>query len=394
MKHLKINGILFSLLAFALFSFVACDDDDKPVNPDESKHSFLFINNLDESGYIGTFSDLSISELNNREAYEHIFGIYPFVYKNIILVPEGKKGDKIHKYTRNNEGRISPAGSITLSQQAMPGEITFVDETKAYVSLNGLGKIAVINPTTLEQTGTIDLTMYAENDNNPDPGVNIIRDGKLYVALNQNITEYAFAPYAYVAIIDVATNTVEKVIKDTRTNATGAFRHSDVIMDEKGDLYFYSSAVAGMNSDGFLRIKKGETEWDQDYLFSLVQTTVKGMENDMVGYGFTFCYDKNGDVYSCLQLPSKTSNPPDFINDRNYQAVKINLYNKTIEKVDLPLSTSMGAFAITMCGNEVVYGLTTTSGTGYFTYNTSSKEASQTPRITTVGVPSDIYYFK
>lgn len=236
--------------------------------------------------------------------------------------------------------------------------------------------------------------MYAENDNNPDPGVSIIRDGKLYVALNQAITEYTYEPSAYVAIIDIATNNVDKVIKDTRTNAVGLFRHSRVIMDEKGDIYFYSSAVAGMNSDGFLRIKKGETEWDTDYLFSLCMTNVTGMEGDMVGYGFAFCYDSNGHVYSCLQVPSKTSNPPDFINDRNFQPVKINLYNKTIEKISLPLSTSMGAFAITMCGNDVVFGLTTTSGTGYFTYNTSTKEASQTPRITTVGVPSDIYYFK
>lgn len=395
MKHLKSNFVWLFLVCLTAFSFASCSDDNNGSdNPDEGLHKFLFINNLDESGYIGTFSDLSIGELNNREAYEHIFGIYPFAYKNIILVPEGKKGDKLHKYLRDSEGRISPAGSITLSQQSMPGEVSFVSETKAYVSLNGLGKIAVINPTTLEQTAIIDLTMYAVNDNNPDPGVSIIRDGKLYVALNQSITEYAYEPNAYVAIIDIATNTVEKVIKDTRVNATGAFRHSNAILDEKGDIYFYSSAIAGLSSDGFLRIKKGETEWDTDYLFSLVNTPVEGMENEMVGYGFTFCYESGGNVYSCLQLPSKTSNPPDFINDRNYQAVKLNLYDKTIEKVNLPLSTSMGAFAITLCENEVVYGLTTTAGTGYFTYNFSTGEASQTPRVTTVGVPSDIYYFK
>lgn len=394
MKRTKFNFLLMLLAGILSLNLVSCDNDDPDDIPDNGKHHFLFINNLDESGYIGTFSDLSKTELNNRDAYEHIFGIYPFVYKNIILLPEGKKGDKLHKYVRDGEGRITPAGSITLPQKSMPGEVSFVSETKAYVSLNGLGKMAIINPTTLEQTGSIDLTMYAENDNNPDPGATIIRDGKLFVALNQAITEYTFAPNANVAVIDIATDRVEKVITDTRTNAVGMFRHSKVFMDEKGDIYFYSSAVAGMKSDGFLRIKKGETEWDADYLFSIAGTTVKGMENEPVGYGFAFVYESGGNVYSCLQVPSKTSNPPDFINDRNYQAVKINLYDKTVEKINLPLSTSMGAFAITQCGNEIVYGLTTTAGTGYFTYNVSTGEASQTPRMTTVGVPSDIYYFK
>lgn len=394
--NLRKSVMLICSLLSALFLCISCDKDDPAPTPDSEKHNFLFVNNLETSAYLGTFKDLSVSQVNNNDAYEHIMGVYPFVYKNIILLPEGKKGDKVHKYQRDDEGRLSFVKTLTFSQASNPGEISFVNENKAYVSLSGRGKMAIINPTTLEQTGEIDLTSYAEGDNNPDPGVTIIRDGKLYVALNQAVTQWTSAPGGYVAIIDIVSDKVDKVIINENINSIGLFRHSKCFMDEKGDIYFHSLGIAGAMDpirSGFVRIKKGETEWDKDYLFMVSETKIAGL-NEIPGNAFTFCYSSNGDAFSCMEIPSKTSNPPDYINDRNYQPVKINMYNKTIEALDIPLSTSMGAFAITKYKNEIIFGLTTTQGNGYFTYNLNSKEYSASPIIQTVGVPSDIIAFE
>ncbi len=260
-------------------------------------------------------------------------------------------GDKIHQFTRDSKGHLVKGQTMTFGQDSRPGEIAFFNNETAYVSLSKRGKIGIFNPQTMQQKNEIDLAKYATNDNNPDPGCNVIRDGKLYVSLNQKNSPHTSWPGtgAEVAIIDLKTNTVEKVIKDNRTASVGLFRHSSAIKDEHGDIYFYSIGIDGMNplKDGFLRIKKGTDEWDKDYYFQL----------------------------------SKTN---------NYQPVKINLWNKTIEKLDLPLTTSMGAFACTRYKDFIVFGMTCKEGTGYYTYNTKTGECSQRPVVTTIGVPSSL----
>lgn len=256
----------------------------------------------------------------------------------------------------------------------------------------------MIDPTEMKQLGEIDLSTYAAEDNNPDPGCNVIRDGKLYVALNQSNSTHSSVPGvgAEVAIIDLKTKTVEKVIKDSRTRPVGMFRHSCAFTDEKGDIYFYSAGMDGVNplKDGFLRIKKGETEWDKDYHFKLSTTSMQGIPGDNAVSLVPYLYDKDGNIYACIQLQSKTSNPPDFVNDKNFQPVKINVWNKTIEKIDLPLTTSMGSFAYTKYGDLIVFGMTCVNGTGYYTYNTKTGECSQNPVTTTVGVPASLISFE
>lgn len=216
--------------------------------------------------------------------------------------------------------------------------------------------------------------------------------------MNQSNSTHSSVPGvgAEVAIIDLGTKKVEKVIKDSRTRPVGMFRHSCAFTDEKGDIYFYSAGMDGVNplKDGFLRIKKGETEWDKDYHFKLSTTSIKGIPDDNAVSLVPYLYDKNGNIYACIQLQSKTSNPPDFVNDKNFQPVKINVWNKTIEKIELPLTTSMGSFAYAKYGDLIVFGMTCANGTGYYTYNKKTGECSSSPVTTTVGVPASLISFE
>ncbi|WP_461637125.1 hypothetical protein [Labilibaculum euxinus] len=378
--------------------FAACGKDENNSTPIVDKQNFFFVNSVDASAYAGTFKDLSESAVDNSNAYEYTFGIYPFVHNNIILLPEGTKGDIVYKLIRDDKGEVTQAGSLSFEQGALPGEITFVDENTAYASLCGRGKIAIFNPSTMEQTGEIDLSSAASVDNNPDPGCNVIRDGKMFVALNQLQTTHTSVAGtgAEVAVIDLSTNSIEKVIKDDRTCVVGLFRHSDAIVDEKGDIYFYSQGVEGMNAlkDGFLRIKDGETEWDSDYYLKPSETSVTGLDEYPM-YGLSFYYAGNGIAYSTLMLLSETSMPtPDYLNDKNFQAVKIDLWNKTIEKINLPLSTSMGAFGITEYDGKIIFGLVAETGSGYYTYDPATGDCSQTPVTTVAGIPSEVIAFE
>jgi len=113
-------------------------------------------------------------------------------------------------------------------------------------------------------------------------------------------------------------------------------------VDERGDIYFYS---AGNNfnkaeNEGFIRIKKGRDEWDADYLFNLSQTPIKGQAG-MGQYIIKFFYAGEGIVYSCLKITDQEFN----ILQKDFQPVKIDLWNKAIEKLNLPLTDSNGSFA-------------------------------------------------
>jgi len=388
------TALTLGLLGALAVAYSCKKQEDKNTLPVPDSQHFVYVHYLDQkAAYLGTFSDLSAKTTDNSQGYEFSFGCYLFARKDIVLLPEGKFGDKIYKFTRGARGELVQAGNKTFGQGARPGEVNFASDELAYVMLHGLGKISLLNPQNLEEVGEIDLSSYATQDNNPDLGCNVIRDGKLYVALNQLSTPHTSYPGtgAEVAIVNLKEGKVEKVIKDARTGVVGLFRHSDAIVDERGDIYFYS---AGNNfnkaeNEGFIRIKKGSDEWDADYLFNLSQTPVKGQAG-MGQYIIKFFYAGEGIVYSCLKITDREFN----ILQKDFQPVKIDLWNKTIEKLNLPLTDSNGSFAIAKYHEFIVFGMSCAGGVGYYTYNTVTGECSQSPVVTAVGVPSSLLAFE
>ena len=52
-------------------------------------------------------------------------------------------------------------------------------------------------------------------------------------------------------------------------------------IDEKGDIYFYCVAMFGYQpgvKEGFLRIKKGQTDFDKSYCFTLADVDLVGCQ--------------------------------------------------------------------------------------------------------------------
>src|SRR5690606_13667218 len=77
---------------------------------------------------------------------------------------------------------------------------------------------------------------------------------------------------AWIAGLSYPSMELEKVIKDNRTSYIGRYFASGLIVDEKGDVFAFSPAVATNNSSttsttpsAFLKIKKGETAFDPSY---------------------------------------------------------------------------------------------------------------------------------
>ncbi|WP_019188114.1 YncE family protein, partial [Prevotella conceptionensis] len=254
--------------------------------------------------------------------------------------------------------------------------ITFLSEKKAYVSCLGLGKVWIIDPSSMTKTGEIDLSGYSlgklAGDNNPEPCASIIRDGILYVTLCQLKSAYSCEKGAHIALIDTKTDKPIKMISDPRaTMASSMTPAGDPFVDEKGDIYFYCVAMFGYQpgvKEGFLRIKKGEQDFDNSYCFTLADVNLEGVKGNRTSYAYNKVYGGNGKVYGYLNIPGAASNPPDYVHDKSFQAFEINLYDKTCKKMDLDGTTGWAA-SVCKSGDDIVFGMSTDKGTGYFVYH-------------------------
>jgi hypothetical protein len=380
---------LWVLCAGMVFLFLACGEDET-VDTVE-KHKFVYAVNLENSYYMGSFEDMKKgSQLKLDNAFEMANShLLITKHKDYFLAVEGMGvGQIIYKYKRDEEGKLYEDARLTLDPNTNPTEIIVASDTKAYVtSYMGTGLLTIINPETMKVTGTIDISEHAVEDNNPDAGVGICRDGKLFLSLNQNITPRTVHENAYVAVIDVITDEVEKVIVDERVCSIGMAGHTNAFQDDEGNIYFYSGPLAAMCGmpEGLLRIKKGETEWDKDFHIAL--QSLNGAEEG--SFAMDLCYAGKGDVYCFIEKPSLIADPAnyDYINDRDFQPYKINVNEKKGGMINLPPSNGIAARAIHKSGDLIYFGINSIKGIGFFSWNPETQNGSEVPVVNTMGSP-------
>jgi hypothetical protein len=397
MKNLSLK--IFALV-FA-FNFLACDNtsDDPSVGLDK----LLIGTNITTAnpviGYVGTHKDLSVNEFTNTKSRQ--FAQYPYVtiYKeDVFVMPSISGDDVIRKYTRQNDGSLAEAGSITTPPASVPLSTVVESDTRAFCSLYKSGKILVFNPTTMTTTSTIDLTSYAlGGDGNPDPSVMALRNGKLYVACTQTTNGFTSSHPVQILIIDVNNgNTITSATDNRSTWAGSINEQQSIFFDEAGDLYIFCVASYGFGGPdqkcGFLRIKNGETSFDASYFFNVADYSISNIPQNKVDYLQKMRYAGNGIVYSTGNIYALASNPPDYINDKTYGSFKVDLVNKIIEKIELPYSNGYAA-AVCLFDNKVLYGISGATGIGIYTFDPVTKNVSTNPVVNTQGDPHLIETF-
>jgi hypothetical protein len=378
---------------------VSCGDDNDDPSPAPVADGYEFIHsvNVGENTYISLFKDLNVGEVGTDNSQIHAEGAFTYVYNSKVFVTDT---EHLYKYTVSNGKLVQEGTTLLFPTGAQAAFLTFMSDTKAYVSCLGLGKIWIINPSTMTKTGEIDLADYAigkeEGDNNPEPGASVIRDGVLYVALTQLKSAYYPNQGAHVLLIDTKTDTPIKAISDNRATMVSCTTPSgDPFVDEKGDIYFYSVAMFGYVpglTEGFLRIKKGEQEFDKTYYFPIADKELAGVKGNKANYVYNKVYAGNGKVYAYLNIPGAMGNPPDYVNDKSMQAFEIDVYNKALKKLDVE-STTGWATSICKYGDDIVLGMASTQGTGYYIYHTKDGSVDNM-KVKTVGAPYMISYLK
>ncbi|MFV0420575.1 MAG: hypothetical protein ACK5KT_17860 [Dysgonomonas sp.] len=406
---MKINFLSALCISFSLMGLIACSDNDDD-NSNQNIGNILIettVKNPDGmsgSSYLQLISDFTKQTIDNKNSIQVGFDAGVRIYGNdIYIFPEfGKDGtQEILKYTYNEMTGLTKSGSLSLPP--MSGAYGFVkyNEEKAYTPLYNLGKILIFNPGTMAKTGEIDLSSYAYDDNNPDPSYLFIRDGLLYIPLNQigsNWMPYPEHKQSDLAIVDISKDEVIKVISEKKSEMTFPTRpvYKDMIFtDESNDLYIGCAGGFGLDprfpETGFICIRSGKTEFDESASWDISQTTIEGTSYKP-GSLSSCKYIGNGKLIAFVVITELMANNP--YTAKYSMAVLIDMKAKTIKKIDgIPFSDGHSIFIDTY-KNQIVLGSYGDKQAGFFSYNPSTGVVSDGPVVSTSGNPIFMHAFE
>lgn len=291
MIKIKQPLLFTAVIVSSILSFLSCQKDNSTIDPTTSSERYAMFITTDEatsSGILVPFTkmpsgDIDVSKLTNvvQLGQTRAAGI---AFNGAIYHTGNTAGQfGIQKYTLSAAGTFVDGGYLpTGGQYAAGNAFGFASTTKGYYSNDNLSQTAlqIFNPETMIRTGQIDFStqMNAIKAGLKDVaamkigGFMIARDGKFFTMLffldtqgNQVVDK------SYVAVVDVATDKLEKVITfdDFKLLGYGLKNCNYVTIDSNNDLYL-SGFVGNFNDkEGpnfrTYRIKSGQTEFDQSW---------------------------------------------------------------------------------------------------------------------------------
>lgn len=269
----------------------------------------------------------------------------------------------------------------------------FHAEGKLYVEQALGDAITVVDVKTLKTVKTIDLSDYLDEESgaiSTIPGSAVINGHKMYVSLNQfvDFNNLIAGPRGSVAIIDLDADEVEKVIYTDQVAALGGMDDMNgtaSFVDERGDIYFYSNAsysfIEGYQ-EGWVRIKKGKSEFDKNWVFHMHDAAYNGKKtnNNSLMVGGTYMGD--GKFFGFF---GNFADPTNF-NNFEWEFVVVDVYKKTVEKIK-GLTPTIPWFApsihLDADGESVLVGHADSKGGAIYRYDIASGKVTKEMDVTT-----------
>ena len=349
------------------------------VKADNQKYVLSFLMETSQYIGVGSLSDDQSKIVKNFVEAPNSGSVMYFDGSVYILATDNAMNSTLSRY-EVKDGKMADKPAATAKFTGTNAIVMkMVDENKMYVEHAFGDAITSLDPKTLKTITNIDLSSYVEEGSMTSvPCSAVIRDGKMYVAMLQLVdaTTMTVGPRGSVAVIDVNTDKVEKVINEDLTVAVGYLddmNNTGAFVDEKGDIYFYSDASLGVaegQKEGFVRIKKGETEFDKDWVFHLNDAEYNGKKTNKNYLMSGGAYLGNGEFLGFFGNFQDRSN----YNNYEWEFVVINLYKKTIKKLDLSPTIPWFAPSIHLDadGKSVVLGHADDKGGAIYRYDIAS----------------------
>ncbi len=412
---MKLKTFFFAIVLNLLAASCAKDDPSPspnpvPPTPETAFKGIVFATGVTNpegnSGtvYMQSLADMLPGTYDNKHGMPTGFGITPIALPNgnIYSFPDymGNSKAEVVRYNIDARGNWVKKGALPVPAGARAANVVELNESKAYLSMQGIGMVRVFNPTTMTKIKDIDLNSLKHEGTNVSPSTMIIRDGKLYVGLNQMNAQWMPNDKSIeLAMIDTKTDELQKHIVNKTLGLSFATRPVDansIFMDENKDIYINCIGSFGFIPDypgGIARIKNGTDKIDPDYCIRFDKTEIGGLNGLKGEFLSTILYGGNGKLYAYANVyamdPNAMTNP--YVCLSNVPVV-IDLARKTVERIEgMEISNPQG-IAIGKYKDLIVFGSANKKANGFYTYRPETKEVKG-PVMQVKGNPSLFYSY-
>ena len=381
-KHL-FSGLAFAL---ALVAMPSCDKDT-PSTPETAGGRFLIttnVGNADGASGVSYFQTVEKMEgyIDNSQARPAGFGVPPIVIgQHIFVLPDymGSTKSVLTHYVTDKKGNLSERGTLALPANSGASNIVLASEEKAYLSMQNLGIVMEFNPTTMQKVRDIDLNALAQPEVRVAPGAMVVRDGLLFVGLNQFDSQWMpRLKQAEVAIIDTKSGKLLKKIVDTKHQLSFATRpidaHSIFVNPKDGAIYLNCVGSFGFKpgfDGGILRIKKGETEFDADYALNIAQAKVENF-NHTLNYLATVRLGSDGKLYAMVTSYELDASANPYL-AKVMVPVCIDLEKRTVTYIP-GVKPSNGLAAVAEANGKIYFGVSNADDNGFYAYDLATQK--------------------
>ena len=381
-KHL-FSGLAFAL---ALVAMPSCDKDT-PSTPETAGGRFLIttnVGNADGASGVSYFQTVEKMEgyIDNSQARPAGFGVPPIVIgQHIFVLPDymGRTKSVLTHYVTDKKGNLSERGTLALPANSGASNIVLASEEKAYLSMQNIGIVMEFNPTTMQKVRDIDLNALAQPEVRVAPGAMVVRDGLLFVGLNQFDSQWMpRLKQAEVAIIDTKSGKLLKKIVDTKHQLSFATRpidaHSIFVNPKDGAIYLNCVGSFGFKpgfDGGILRIKKGETEFDADYALNIAQAKVENF-NHTLNYLATVRLGSDGKLYAMVASYELDASANPYL-AKVMVPVCIDLEKRTVTYIP-GVKPSNGLAAVAEANGKIYFGVSNADDNGFYAYDLATQK--------------------
>ena len=381
-KHL-FSGLAFAL---ALVAMPSCDKDT-PSTPETAGGRFLIttnVGNADGASGVSYFQTVEKMEgyIDNSQARPAGFGVPPIVIgQHIFVLPDymGSTKSVLTHYVTDKKGNLSERETLALPANSGASNIVLASEEKAYLSMQNIGIVMEFNPTTMQKVRDIDLNALAQPEVRVAPGAMVVRDGLLFVGLNQFDSQWMpRLKQAEVAIIDTKSGKLLKKIVDTKHQLSFATRpidaHSIFVNPKDGAIYLNCVGSFGFKpgfDGGILRIKKGETEFDADYALNIAQAKVENF-NHTLNYLATVRLGSDGKLYAMVASYELDASANPYL-AKVMVPVCIDLEKRTVTYIP-GVKPSNGLAAVAEANGKIYFGVSNADDNGFYAYDLATQK--------------------
>ena len=381
-KHL-FSGLAFAL---ALVAMPSCDKDT-PSTPETAGGRFLIttnVGNADGASGVSYFQTVEKMEgyIDNSQARPAGFGVPPIVIgQHIFVLPDymGSTKSVLTHYVTDKKGNLSERGTLALPANSGASNIVLASEEKAYLSMQNIGIVMEFNPTTMQKVRDIDLNALAQPEVRVAPGAMVVRDGLMFVGLNQFDSQWMpRLKQAEVAIIDTKSGKLLKKIVDTKHQLSFATRpidaHSIFVNPKDGAIYLNCVGSFGFKpgfDGGILRIKKGETEFDADYALNIAQAKVENF-NHTLNYLATVRLGSDGKLYAMVASYELDASANPYL-AKVMVPVCIDLEKRTVTYIP-GVKPSNGLAAVAEANGKIYFGVSNADDNGFYAYDLATQK--------------------